>query len=55
MDKLPTFFDSFKNVQLQNFMFTLEICNIGMVHEHEYERYLDCPMCKISTFRIEVV
>ena len=55
LDKLPPFFDSFKDVQSENSMFTHEICkHWDEVHWYECGWYLDCPKSKTPHSELEL-
>ena len=55
LDKLPIFFESYKDVQSENLMFTFEICkDWDEVHQYEHILYLDCPMSKTPHFELEL-
>jgi hypothetical protein len=55
LDKLPIFFESFKDVQSENSMFTPEICkDWNEVHWYECGWYLDCPISKTPHSELEL-
>jgi hypothetical protein len=55
LDKLPTFFDSFKDIQSENSMFTPEMCkDWNEVHWYECGWYLDCPKSKTPHSELEL-
>ena len=55
LNKLLIFFESLKDVQSDNSMFTPEICkDWNEAHWYECGWYLDCPMNKIPLSELEL-
>jgi hypothetical protein len=55
LEKLPIFFESFKDVQSENSMFIPEICkDWNKVHWYECGWYLDCPISKTPHSKLEL-
>ena len=55
LDKIPIFFENFKDVKSENSMFTPEICkDWNEAHWYECGWYLDCPMRKTPHSELEL-
>ena len=55
LDKLSMFFYGFKDVELENSMYTSKICeDRDEVHWYDCEWYLNCPKTKIPHSELEL-